>query len=215
MNINKIVNEEVYSFLDEDYPQSFNMEEFKSLTSFRKRQAYCNEHLKYLGRGSGRRVYIIDESKVLKLAYNRKGVAQNEVEVSHSNCYVVGDLVAETYEYHPDYLWVEAERCKKITKSRFRELTGMDFEDFSEILMHQEELLSPRITPGETPELFDDAWDDEKYPFVYNMLSYLGDYNLPSGDLTRLSSYGENSKGEIVIVDYGFTFDIFKKHYSK
>ena len=217
MKVKKIINEEVNNYLDEDYPHSFNMEEFKSLTSFKKRKEYCNKHLWFLGQGSGRRVYIVDNNKVLKLAHNRKGVAQNEVEVSQSNDYVINGLVAETYEHHPDYLWVEAERCKKITRKRFKELVGVDFDKYIEVLQYQKEVLSPIKGFMEPPDLFNVIWEDEgeNYPFIYKILSYIGDYDLPVGDLTRLSTYGENSNGEIVIIDYGLTDQVFKQHYFK
>lgn len=50
----------VEELMDEDYPSSFDMEHFKSLTSFNKRIQYCKENLKRISSGSGRIVYMID-----------------------------------------------------------------------------------------------------------------------------------------------------------
>ena len=47
--------------MKEDYPASFSMEEFKKLTSFAKRIAYCEEHLQRISSGSSRIVYKIDD----------------------------------------------------------------------------------------------------------------------------------------------------------
>lgn len=58
------------------YPETFNMEEFKSISRFASRIKYCETHLQRISSGSGRIVYKIDDEKVLKLAKNPKGVAQ-------------------------------------------------------------------------------------------------------------------------------------------
>jgi mRNA-degrading endonuclease RelE of RelBE toxin-antitoxin system len=63
----------------EDYPTSWSIEEFKKLNSFNARIKYCNQHLTRISSGSSRVVYKIDDEKVLKLAKNKKGLAQNEV----------------------------------------------------------------------------------------------------------------------------------------
>ena len=72
-NQNSILNEMAY-------PSTFDMKEFKAIRTFVDRVNYCNSILKYLGRGSSRMVYEIDDEKVLKLAYNNKGIAQNRAE---------------------------------------------------------------------------------------------------------------------------------------
>ena len=66
--------------MGEDYPSSWNIEEFKSLRSFAERKRYCDANLQKIASGSGRIVYKVDNQKVLKLAKNKKGVAQNEIE---------------------------------------------------------------------------------------------------------------------------------------
>ena len=67
--------------VDEAYPASFNMEEFKNMKSFNQRIQYCEQNLQRISSGSSRIVYRIDDEKVLKLAKNKKGLAQNEAEV--------------------------------------------------------------------------------------------------------------------------------------
>ena len=69
----KIINEMAYPF-------SFNMDEFKMLKTFAARIKYCQARLQRISSGSSRIVYKIDSEKVLKLAKNRKGIAQNEAE---------------------------------------------------------------------------------------------------------------------------------------
>ena len=89
------------------YPSTFNIEEFMSLSSFAKRVEYCNKRLKFLGQGSSRRVYMIDNEKCLKLARNKKGIAQNEAE---NDGYLQQlNLCPKIYKSDHKGLWIEAQ----------------------------------------------------------------------------------------------------------
>lgn len=209
-----VIEEEVLKTITEDYPPSFNMDEFKKLNSFASRKRYCDNHLERLASGSGRIVYKIDEEKVLKLAKNKKGVAQNETEVDQSNDYMAKHIVAKTYDHHPDGLWVEAELCKKITPKKFKEVVGVSFGVFKKIVDY--ELFYRREYPKHSEflkrEILDDYWENE---FIANVLDYAVNFDLPRGDLRRISTYGLNSNNEVVIVDYGLTQDVFDLHYKR
>lgn len=99
----------IESLIDEDYPSNFNSEEFKKLKSFNQRVNYCNNNLTRISSGSSRIVYKIDEEKVLKLAKNKKGLAQNEIEISYGNYYDLNDIVAKVFDSDSNNLWVEME----------------------------------------------------------------------------------------------------------
>ena len=62
------------------YPVGFSMETMLSLNSYSARVRYCDQHLQKIGQGSSRIVYDVDGEKVLKVAKNKKGIAQNEAE---------------------------------------------------------------------------------------------------------------------------------------
>ena len=100
---NIIITEEQFKRLMQEmsYPTTFNMDEFKSLTSFQKRIEYCKQRLRRLGAGTSRIVYEIDEEKVLKLAKNGKGVAQNQEEIKLGADYYANSCgcCAEVYDY--------------------------------------------------------------------------------------------------------------------
>lgn len=211
MNINIIIKEEFEQFLDEEYPSSFNMDYFKSLNSFNKRILYCEEHLRRISSGSSRIVYQIDDEKVLKLSKNQKGIAQNEVEISFSEDSYINYLFAKVHDYHDDYLWLEMELCKKITFGRFEQLTGVKFRDFKDIINYEASLNNGRFKRSK-PELSYDYWENE---FVVGIIDYFKNYNIPHGDLIRISSYGENKNGEVVLVDFGLDQDTFDTHYSR
>ena len=108
------------------YPASFTMEELKKLNSFAQRIRYCNQHLNKINSGSGRIIYQIDDKKVLKLAKNRKGIAQNSVEAEG---YIQNyDIVSKVFDTDDDDTFVEMELARKVTPTIFRNVVGFDFK---------------------------------------------------------------------------------------
>lgn len=59
----------------------FSFETLTSLSSYKKRIAYCKQMLgQPIGNGSSRIVFQISDERVLKVAKNQKGIAQNEAK---------------------------------------------------------------------------------------------------------------------------------------
>jgi hypothetical protein len=202
------------SLIDEDYPTTWNIEEFKKLNSFNSRIKYCETHLQRISSGSSRIVYKIDDEKVLKLAKNKKGIAQNEVEINYSQDYILDNIVAKIYSYDDNNLWSEMELARKVTQSIFKKIVGYSFDEFSIAINNF------AIDNGQKGfkrqidrELYQSMWDNE---FVVNIFDLIGSYDIPYGDLIRLSSYGlVNGDGEerIVLIDYGLTNDVYDNYY--
>lgn len=219
--IKKLLNESLVfeiidSLIDEDYPSNFSMDDFKKLTSFRSRIQYCEEHLTRISSGSSRIVYKIDNQKVLKLAKNKKGLAQNEIEIEYSQYSDLDDILARTFDYENNNLWVEMELARKCKKSDFKRITGFDFDTYGMVIHNQgEDSQGRRGQKYDVPsEIVDEMWENE---FTYSMLDFVGSYQIPAGDLRRLSSYGivkRNGQDEIVLIDYGLTNDVYQSYYS-
>lgn len=216
--MNKFINtlSQIFeSYIQEDYPSSFNMEEFKLLTSFRKRIAYCEKHLKRISSGSSRIVYQIDNEKVLKLAKNKKGLAQNEVEHTYSNDPYISDIFAEVLDADTDnFLWIEMELARKVTKPLFKSIVGIPFDEYTKVLQYYDSTANPQKYKHYSipePDNMEDHWEDE---FFRGMFDYLGNFNVPVGDLMKLSSYGIVRNNEIVLIDYGFDDGVAKEFYS-
>lgn len=198
------------------YPQSFNLDVFKSLNTFQKRIQYCNQNLKRIGSGSSRIVYQIDDQKVLKLAKNKKGISQNEVECDGLiNSYDIAPII---YDYDSDmYLWIESELARPVKKQDFKRLVGYDFETICAALYHLESR-GKYIRNYEqhiSNELYEEMYDNE---WMYNIFTYVSDFQPPIGDLTVLHNYGivkRNGNDYIVIVDTGLNDDVWNKHYTK
>ena len=201
--------------MGEDYPSSWNIEEFKKLNSFAKRVEYCNAHLKRISSGSSRIVYMVDNEKVLKLAKNKKGLAQNEVEIEYSGYYDIENIVAKVFESDENNLWVEMELAKKVTPNIFKNVVGVSFEDYAAAMhYHYHTNIKPSRYSPKKPENMDELWENE---FIYSMLDFMANYDIPVGDLGRLSTYGlvkRDGHDTIVMIDYGLTNDVYGTYYS-
>jgi GNAT superfamily N-acetyltransferase len=215
------LNEDAYRFLEnelnEDYPSSFNMDEFKKLKSFNQRINYCEENLQRISSGSSRIVYKIDDEKVLKLAKNKKGLAQNEVESEFSGYYDISDIVARVFDVDPDNLWIEMELARKLTKGNFKQITGFNWEDYVKVIHNYS---VERLDDGRgfkydiDKSIVEEMWENE---FTYEMLTFIGSYDVPIGDLKKISTYGVVKRGgqdSIVMIDYGLTSDVYDSYYS-
>lgn len=210
-----------YKDLKEDYPPGWDIEKFKTLKSFSQRVKYCNEHLQKMSQGSSRIVYKIDEEKVLKLAKNKKGIAQNEVESDGFLLRSYADIIAKVFNVDENRLWLEMELAKKLTPSRFKALTGFSIKSLNDYLLwinfqthphpymksdyYKERILKPELEVIENSE------------FVNDITGMIADMDMPVGDLGRLSSYGEvirDGNPKVVIIDAGLNRRVFQDFYG-
>jgi len=202
--------------LEEVYPEMFKMEEFKTITTFKERIRYCEAFLQRISSGSSRIVYKIDDEKVLKLAKNKKGLAQNEVEIEYSD-EGLDEVLAKIYNYDPNNLWVEMELARKVSVSDFKRITGFNFKDYAAAVHNYGEAVNARGVSHEMDvdkEIVAEMWEDE---FVYDIFQYIGNYGIPAGDLKKLSTYGivnGDNDERIVIIDYGLTSEVYSSYYS-
>lgn len=217
MNIKKIILEAIEEvFLGEDYPISFNMETFKSLRNHAERNRYAAEHLSKIAAGSSRIVYKIDEEKVLKLAKNDKGIAQNETEIQWGEDSYFGSVLAKTFDYDENALWVEMELARKINKHEFKKLTGFDVNDVHIYLLNwNNEQNSRRSSYFMSPDLKRQMDEDG---FISSIKEFSQAADIQIADFGNSSSYGvvkRDGHEVLVITDYGLTQDVYKTHYEK
>ena len=196
-----------------NWPQQFDMEHFKSLRSFKARMEYCKANLPFIAGGSGRLVFKVDDQTVIKLAKNPKGVAQNEAE---DNGYIQNHydhIVTKVLENHPDHLWIESEMAKKITPSRFKQLTGgIDIKDVETWMHNQYMLIKGHGHPyHQNEEIAERIANDE---FFSDLVYMARDVGMQFGDFGYISSYGELN-GELRLVDYGLSDDVYSTHYER
>jgi hypothetical protein len=201
----------------EDYPQSWNKEEFEKIRSFSGKLRYAKARLETISSGSGRSVFKIDNEKALKLAKNKKGLAQNKVE---SEKYLQNyDIVARTFDSGDEIrddgpFWVEMELAKPLWETQFRRLTGVDIDDLEKYLWYVVDLHNG----GKSHVPINDIKEEmENNEFVSELVRLDLDYDMAIGDQGRLSTYGEvvrDGKPKVVLVDFGLTKYVWNDYYK-
>lgn len=216
-SIYKNVLKENVEMLDEDYPESFNLEYFKKLPSFNARIKYCQQELKRISSGTSRIAYQIDDDKVLKLAKNPKGLSQNEVEIEFGNNGYV--CTATVFDSDDDGYWLEMELALPVSNADFKPLLGLSLPEMQIYLSHYENQYhySRHYSKSNefNQEVYDWMWEDE---FFRSMFEMMGDYDLPAGDFYKKSSYGKvlrDGSPAIVLIDFGLTRGGYATHYQK
>ena len=195
------------------YPVNFSFEEFEKIKSYAGKLKYANERLQKLASGSSRVVYKVDGDKVLKIAKNEKGLAQNNVEAdSYLQNY---DITARVFESSRDGFYVEMEFAIKLKPTRFKAITGVDIRELDQYLRYKE-----RESKGQKhywsiePDIKSRLDNND---FVQEIVNLSLEYDMPMGDFTRLSSFGEvirNGKPAIVVIDFGLTNSIYNDFYK-
>lgn len=207
------------------YPVGFNMKTLISLPSFAKRLQYCMQYLKKIGAGSSRVVFAVDDEKVLKVAKNGKGIAQNQEEMQdwRQNYY---DCFAKVYDASEDGIFLEMQAARRAKDSDFRKLTGYGFDVMSAWIGYTASLYTPRNRITFRNHNFDELFDSEEWAEGldnYNLFSRVHSYLCDTcseayGDLQKLSSWGvvsENGEESLVIIDFGLTEEIFDNYYRR
>ena len=203
------------------YPSNFNMEELESLPSYAARVNYCTQRLQRIGAGSSRITFAVDGEKELKVAKNKKGLAQNQVEGEkwkQGYC-----CFATVYDQSDDGIFLEMQAARRAKPADFKRLTGYGFDVMIEWVKYTRSLYSrDRSYYGnyDYKMLFDsDEWAE--YLNDYNVFAgihqYLCDTQLEVvGDFQRISSWGvvmENGEESLAIIDFGLDDEVFNNYY--
>mgnify|MGYP001606343882 FL=1 len=187
----------------------------RSLTTFAARKRYCEANFTKLAAGSGRIVYALDDCRVLKLAKNVKGVAQNTVEGDYGLHDMYDRVITRVFDLDEDGRWLVAERAVRTTKKRFQAIVGLNLELVCTYLRKRSGRYRYWSVPSEHQAAIATLTDD--HPFLGGLTALMVDFGMPEGDFCRLSSYGEvcrNGKTQIVLIDYGLTEDVYASHYQ-
>mgnify|MGYP000900019704 CR=1 FL=1 len=202
--------------LTEEYPTDFDISKFKILPSYAAKLRYAEEHLgKPIGRGSSRVVYRVDENKVLKLAKNRRGVAQNEVEIDWAGDGYYESIVANIFDFDRyDHLWVEMELAIRAKPTDFRRLWGVEQQYLDLYLLNKDVENRGRRSPFYLDEPIQKKLDENDN--VQLLISFMLDSDSPANDLGRISSWGivkRNGKDHLVLIDFGLTNEVYDTYY--
>ena len=216
------------------YPRTFNHRQFEMLTSGKARMEYCRQRLEFLGVGSARAVYKIDDKRALKIAKTLKskdgkpsrGVAQNEVEATpYMQNY---DLFAKVFKYHPKYYWVEMELARPATRLDFDRILGWR-NAFDGFVVPYIKLVRSRydgVKYGSSIdkdtknflEAFEDK-DEFEDSLLWDIQFFMDDTQITAtGDMIRLCSWGvvkRYRKDHLVMIDFGYNDYVRDKYYRR
>lgn len=222
--------------IDEEakYPEGFSLDTLRNQGSLAAKTRYMAQFgLFKLGAGSSRVVFVADDKLALKLAKNKKGLAQNRLEVELTEEFRSAgfeNLIAEVQSYDPEFLWVESERSLRAPSAEdWGRYMGFGPRKAFEILMALSD--SRTYAKNKTKkEVLDELAlrgviaSKEKemllggHPLM-DLNTAIEKFNLLIGDINRPSSWGlvikPDGQKKVVLVDYGLNRNIFNTHYRR
>ena len=212
------------NILNEGYPEAFNFEEFNKIRSYSKKLRYANGLLRKISSGSARVVYQVDESMVIKIAKNKKGLAQNLIENDWSLQNT--DIVAKIFESSQELtegigpFWVEMEFAKKVGPSRFKQLSGFSKDEVQAYLDYLRTIMKPHAGSWGSSRIVTDELKNraENSEWMQSLTEMIINYDMSyPGDFGRVNSYGEvirDGKPALVLVDFGLTSTVWNDFYK-
>jgi len=243
-----LVKEEIESLsLKEKIRSStFNWKEFKALPDIFKMKEYLDATLVSLsetrqktGReGSARKVYLLSSGKVIKLAKNNAGLAQNEAEASASKTPDIKPAIAKVFDSDPKFFWLVSELVKPLEKSnmyRVGQFFGGDifpttdsFEQFAWYVWenkgdvdrslikfeHQQAPWLSKYNPNIGKDIKNPKVIAKLNEFFKSLLEFCQKTGSRYEDIASISSFGISAEGNLVVLDYGFTKEVGQKYYD-
>ena len=185
-SITEFINNSVLSQLDRSALDRLSLKDIKT---------YCDSNFKKIGKGSARTVYELNDKAVLKIANNKKGIAQNNTEISISNSQKYNDIISDIYEFSKKGTYIVSQKCKPLSDKEFNDITSLQLHGFLYYLRHN-------LT-----------WDGPKNILFYKVSDMIRDFDLNRYDISDDTSWGIFDN-RIVLVDYGMSNDIAKKMYN-
>ena len=186
--------------------------------------------LEEFGIGSSRFVFYLGSGKVLKVARNVKGVEQNKLEAFAGRDPHVHSMLASVYEASTEYAWLVSELVSPLEDGDYKEaekVCGVPWSDVRRILglssKTEVEATVSQITKKLDPESGRSGKVGDRSgsscltgkEFLESLGGFLDRYSgMLTGDIEKLSSWGVNDKGCLVLLDYGITRKKFEELYK-
>ena len=176
------------------------------LENYSSRKEYAEKNLEHLSSGSSRIVFLSPDKTIIKMAKNDKGIAQNKAE---ANPKMKSKYLNKIIGHADNFSWIETHFLEKITKPQFKDMTGLDFDDFGESIRYGLKNVSGN-SDMEKPDNFKQVEKSD----IYVELKRIGnEFKLMPGDLARISSWGEKDK-QPILIDAGLTKEVFSDYYE-
>ena len=211
--LNEIIRRCVRETINEAMSDSFSFDALKQIPSFRGRLQYCIKTLGFrCGTGSSRTCFQLDDNRILKLALNNKGIAQNELE-GRMDIYLDSLGVRPTIfdETDSDNNWFIV--CEYVLPARvadFKRLLGITWKEFYNFIRTCEIEKEGGRPPIDWETFYHMLEDNEK---LSNIHDFISNYDISCGDLLRITNYGLSRNNGIVILDTGLDSEVWNQYY--
>lgn len=186
--------------------------------------AYATQNLPKIGEGSSRIVFAFSSSKVLKIAKNEWGIAQNKAELELFTHSANNSLATKIFDYSPDYKWIVSEIVKPFENRRgaFTSHLGFNEDVLQNIFFNHKTFIDfQRQTEREPlPDEEDTSWFAQKIrerkkilanpkatQFIEDMFEMIKTHKLHPGDLVP-EHFGLTVDGQIRLFDYGYNQEV-------
>lgn len=198
-------------------PLDWDEDVFSHRTTFNKKIQYALQRAEKVGAGSSRVAFITDymgRKTVLKIAKNKKGIAQNKEEAKIlDDAYAVDSgvfipMIDYDEKNRNQPIWIHTEFAKPLRKSDFYRIHGYSLE---EMVNWIEDKVGKNRLVWVDDETYDKLEEDE---FAAEVLNMVHTYDLVGGDVQRAANWGLYA-GTTVIIDIGLTAEVFKLHYKR
>lgn len=196
----------------------FDFQDFKSLESYSDKISYAQDKLEFIGSGSSRSVFALDEKRVLKIASNENGIVHNNVEKHYSG--LGWERLARNIDYDDDFMWLVAERATPIDNERFEGIFKISINDLYVHLYHRRLGIFSEDRNEKTPiadymiDIIEKKRKTMDNPLVKEIIQMSEKLEFNTSDLARIENWGiREIEGNPfpIITDYG-NFDMrFRK----
>ena len=160
------------------------------------------------GIGSSRKVYDLGD-KVLKLAYNQTGIAQNTMEARIQDS---SPLFATIFDMHPKAIWILSEKITPFKPGEWEIVTGLPYNLIKDTDLRP---LFYRLTLDGLEQLrIRLDLEDDAVELLKQIIQTRGLHDLIKGDLFDPAHWGRAPDGSIKVFDYGLDTSLYESHYD-
>lgn len=179
--------------------------------------------MEYLGSGSARIVYKLDDDNVVKVAKNQFGLHQNATETDFYIQQEFDDFLTKTKEFDDEnYRFTVSEYASKLKSNKdfftkLEEFHGVNKEDFKDFVngIHKALMFNDKKGYATVDRVLADNEDND---LLHDMHRLCLETDILPGDFERHSSWGiVNNSGEpkLAIKDYGLNKENFNLYVRK
>lgn len=223
-----LLSEEKFKKIFEAKKEGFRLDCLISAKSFAERVRYCKNMLGFpIGNGSSRMVFQIDDETCLKLAKNKKGIAQNKEEIRIASDNFIS-YIPKVFNGSDEEngLWIITQYVIPAKPQDFEELLGISFENIKSFCDSTDRRFNynnseARIKQADAivNQLYEVYEDNDLVTELFRNIEELrGSYDQFVGDLARIQNWGmvrENGNTFLVMLDTGFSEDVCNQYYRR